>query len=96
MSDRQASMRGWAAYAGILLTLLSGLVLWSMRAGEIIHEVKGLREDINEIKHQVSEDRHEVKEALKELSGHHRDLERRVEVLEVHDSKYFQNYKAAQ
>mgnify|MGYP007003535125 CR=1 FL=1 len=95
MSERQANMRGWAAYAGILLTLLSGLVIWSMKAGEIIHEVKGLRDDLKEIKLQVVEDRREVKEALKDLSTNHRELERRVEVLEVHDSQHWNGYQKA-
>ena len=86
MSDRQANMRGWAAYAGILLTLLTSLAWGSMRVGELLHEVRGIREDMNDIKIQVSEDRREVKEALKEVGKSHRELERRVEILEVHDS----------
>ena len=89
MSDRQASMRGWVAHAGLLLTILGVLVTVSMKAGEVLHEMKALRE-------QLTEDRSETRNAIKDLSVHHRDLERRVEVLEVHDSKYFQNYKAAQ
>lgn len=90
MSDRAKSTIGSLAYYAAVVTVGILLFTKAVGAGEILHEIKGLREDLNEIKHTVTEERNDTKKVLGEIMSDQRKLERRIEILESADSIYSQ------
>lgn len=90
MSDRAKSTIGTLAYYAAVVTVGVLLFTKAVGAGEILHEIKGLREDLNEIKVTIAEDRKVAAQVMQELKSDQRKLERRVEILEAADSIYSQ------
>ena len=83
MSDRAKSTIGTLAYYAAVVTVGVLLFTKAVGAGEILHEIKGLREDLNEIKKTINDDRKDLRNAVNEILADNRKLERRVEVLEL-------------
>ena len=92
MSDRAKSTMGTLAYYAAVVTVGILLFAKAIGAGEILHEIKGLREDLNELKHTINEDRTDIKRVVSEILAEHRKLERRVEILETVDPRRLNNY----
>jgi len=90
MSERAKSTIGTLAYYAAVVTVGILLFTKAVGAGEILHEIKGLREDLNEIKETIDEDRKLSAQVMQELKSDQRKLERRVEILESADSVYSQ------
>jgi hypothetical protein len=87
---------GTLAYYAAVVTVAILLFTKAVGAGEILHEIKGLRVDLNEIKHTINEDRTDIKRVVSDILAEHRKLERRVEILETVDPHLLNNYKRAQ
>tara|TARA_R110000868_G_scaffold176979_2_gene415127 strand:- start:386 stop:652 length:267 start_codon:yes stop_codon:yes gene_type:complete len=83
VSDRAKSTLGTLSYYAAVATVAVLLFTKAVGAGEILHEIKGLREDLNEIKKTISDDRKDLRNAVNEILADHRKLERRVDVLEA-------------
>ena len=90
MSDRAKSTIGSLSYYAAVVTVGILLFTKAVGAGEILHEIKGLREDLNEIKVTIGEGRKASTQIMQEIRDAHRKLERRVEILESADSVYSQ------
>lgn len=91
MSHEAKATAGQAAKWTAIVTLLVILLTKAVGAGEILHEVKGLRGDLDQLKVLIQRNRDERIRDFKELVGEqnklgeeHRKLERRVEILEFH------------
>jgi len=82
MSDRAKSTMGNLAYYAAVVTVAILIFTKAVGAGEILHEIKGLRVDLNDIKL-----------TMKEIQEDQRKLERRVDVLETSDSRRLNNYE---
>lgn len=95
MSDKAKSTVGTLAYYAAVVTVGVLLFTKAVGAGEILHEIKGLREDLNEIKVTISEDRKATSQVMQELKNDQRKLERRVEILESIDSRRLNGYERA-
>jgi len=83
MSDRAKSTMGTLAYYAAVVTVAILLFTKAVGAGEILSEIKGLREDLNEIKTSIKDDRNEVKQVLADILSDNRKMERRIEILEL-------------
>ena len=83
MSDRAKSTMGTLAYYAAVVTVAILLFTKAVGAGEILSEIKGLREDLNEIKTSIKDDRKEVKQVLADILSDNRKMERRIEILEL-------------
>lgn len=90
MSDRAKSTIGSLAYYAAVVTVGILLFTKAVGAGEILHEIKGLREDLNEIKLTIADDRKVAAQIMQDIKNDHRKLERRIEILESADSVYSQ------
>jgi hypothetical protein len=98
MSDRSKTAISWVAVIGLSFSILGGCWVVAstlLSGGEILHEIKGLREDVTEIKASVNADRMETRKTLSEIISDQRKLERRVEVLEIFDSRHANGYERA-
>lgn len=93
MSDRAKSTIGTLAYYAAVVTVGVLLFTKAVGAGEILHEIKGLREDLNEIKMTIAEDRKMTSQIIQEIKEGQRKLERRVEILEASDARRFNGYE---
>ena len=93
MSDRAKSTIGSLAYYAAVVTVAILLFTKAVGAGEILHEIKGLREDLNEIKVTIAEDRKVTSQVMQEIKEDQRKLERRVEILESVDTRRLNGYE---
>lgn len=92
MSDEAKFKASVWGVAGAVCAIITATILIASRLiglGEIIHEIKGLRSDVSELKEEVKAERKATREAISEVIREHRQLEKRVEVLEVHDAQHF-------
>jgi hypothetical protein len=86
MSDSLKRSLWWIPYLATCVGAFWFVIQTSVAGGEILHEIKGLRYDVNAIKSTMVHDREDMLKVLRDMQTAQRMLERRVEILELYDS----------